>query len=109
MEISTKLKIGPGLFFPHTVGTVLGAARIGKNCTIYQGVTVGAKNIDFVYNEKNRPIIGDNVLIAAGAKILGGITIGNNVIIAANSVVLDSVPDNCIIGGIPAKIIKELT
>jgi serine O-acetyltransferase len=108
IEISTKLKIGSGLFFPHTVGTVLGAKTIGINCTIYQGVTLGAKNIDLIYNPENRPSIGDNVLIAAGAKVLGGITIGNNVTIAANAVVLNSVPDNCIVAGIPAKVIKEL-
>lgn len=72
---------------------------IGKNCTIRQGVTIGNKNaLDDV------PIIGDNVDIGAGAKILGKIRVGNNVSIGANAVVIHDVPDNCIAVGVPARI-----
>lgn len=76
-------------------------AIIGENCMIESCVTIGGKS-----NHKNLPVIGDNVFIGTGAKILGDIKIGNNVIVGANAVVVKSVPDNCIVAGIPAKIIK---
>lgn len=78
--------------------------KIGRNCTLRQGVTIGNKN-----REDDCPVIGDNCDIGAGAKILGAIHIGNNVTIGANAVVVKDVPDNCIVGGIPAKIIKMRT
>jgi len=77
-------------------------AVIGDNVTIAQCVTIGGRS-----KKKNVPIIGNNVYIGAGAKILGDIIIGNNVIIGANSVVLIDVPDNSVVAGIPAKIIKR--
>lgn len=107
IEISLRCDIGPGLIFPHTFGTVIGAARIGKNALIYHGVTLGAKKMDLNYDESTRPIVGENVTIGSGAKILGGIHIGNNATIGANAVVLKSVPDNVMVGGIPAKIIRS--
>lgn len=107
VEVSLRCEIGSGLIFPHTFGIVIGASRIGKNALIYHGVTLGAKKMDLNYDESTRPIIGDNVTIGAGAKVLGGIHVGNNVIIGANAVVLRSVPDNVMVGGIPAKIIKK--
>lgn len=107
IEIATTCKIGPGLFLPHTHGTVIGAISIGKNATIYQGVTLGAKDLDFTYDAAHRPIIGDAVFLGAGAKVLGGLTLGNNVTVAANAVLLESVPDDVVVGGIPAKIIKH--
>lgn len=106
IEIAVSCRIGPGLFFPHTHGTVIGAYRIGCNAVIYQGVTVGAKNLDFTYDEMHRPILGDNVILGAGSKILGGINVGSNVTVAANAVLLISAPDSCVVGGIPAKILK---
>ncbi|AOE82332.1 serine acetyltransferase [Pseudomonas lurida] len=106
IEIAVACKIGPGLFFPHTHGTVIGAFTIGKNAVIYQGVTVGAKDLDFTYDAAHRPCIGDNVLLGAGAKVLGGIELGHGVTVAANAVLLSSVPDNVVVGGIPAKILK---
>ncbi|MBU0484129.1 MAG: glycosyltransferase [Proteobacteria bacterium] len=107
-EISSKCSVGPGLCFPHTLGSVIGAARIGKNALIYHGVTIGANYMDLGYRLDKRPLIGDNVTLGAGAKILGGVTIGNNVIVGANAVVVDSLPDNVVVGGIPAKIIRRL-
>ena len=102
-----RCEIGPGLCFPHTVGTVIGALRIGRDAVIYHGVTLGAKEMDFGYDSKARPIIGDNVVIGSGAKVLGGITIGNNVIVGANAVVVESVPDNVVVGGVPAHILRH--
>ena len=106
IEIGLQCEIGAGLYIPHPVGTVIGANKIGENVTILQGVTLGAKAIDIGYLPENRPTIGNNVTIGAGAKILGGIVIGNNVIIGANAVVTKSLPDNVVAVGIPAKIIR---
>jgi serine O-acetyltransferase len=106
IEIAVACRIGPGLFFPHTHGTVIGAYRIGKNAVIYQGVTVGARDLDFAYDEEHRPVLGDDVLLGAGAKVLGGISLGDSVTVAANAVLLMSVPDHCVVGGVPAKILK---
>lgn len=77
-------------------------AIIGKNCMISSCVTIGGRS-----NFKDVPIIGDNVYIGTGAKILGNIKIGNNVIIGANSVVINDIPSNTIVAGVPAKVIKE--
>jgi serine O-acetyltransferase len=107
MEISMRCEIGPGLYFPHTAGTVIGAWRVGKNAVIYHQATLGAKEMDLGYSKEKRPTIGDNVVIGSGAKVLGGITVGNNVIIGANAVVTRSVPDNVVVGGIPARILKK--
>jgi serine O-acetyltransferase len=108
IEISLRCKIGEGLYLPHTVGTVVGANKIGRNVVIFQGVTIGAKELDFVVTPEQRPSIGDNVTIGSGAKVLGGIEIGNNVTIGANAVVTKSLPDNVIAAGIPARIIRTL-
>jgi serine O-acetyltransferase len=107
IEIAVACKVGPGLFFPHTQGTVIGAVSIGKNAVIYQGVTLGAKDMDFTFDSLHRPVVGDNVVVGAGAKVLGGIALGDNVIVAANSVLLMSVPADVVVAGIPAKIVKE--
>jgi len=107
LEISPKCDIGPGLFLPHTYGTVLGAWRIGENVTIFQGVTLGAKSVDMGFNSGLRPDIGDHVVIGAGAKILGGIRIGDRVTIGANAVVLADVPPYDTVVGIPARSIKK--
>lgn len=80
---------------------VNGKAKIGKNLTIYPGVTVGGAKTGV-------PSIGDNVFLGLGSKVFGGITIGNNVIVAPNAVVVKDVPDNCVVAGVPAKIIKKI-
>ena len=81
VEIAMRCEIGPGLCFPHTFGIVIGARRIGRNATIYHEVTLGAKEMDMLYDPVKRPLVGNNVTIGAGAKILGGIEIGDNVIV----------------------------
>lgn len=104
LEVSPKVQIGGGLFLPHTVGTVLGAERIGDNCTIMQGVTLGASDTDLGFTASTRPSIGNSVLIGAGAKVLGGVTIGDHARIGANAVVLQDVPANALAVGVPAII-----
>lgn len=103
IEIHPGAKIGKGLFIDHGSGVVIGeTTEIGDYVTVYQGVTLGGTGKE---KGKRHPTIGDNVLISAGAKILGSITIGNNVKVGAGSVVLNPVPDNCTVVGIPGKII----
>lgn len=108
IEIAMRCEIGDGVYFPHTVGTVIGAQLIGRNAVIYHGVTFGAKEIDLDYKENQRPVVGDNVIVGAGAKVLGGISIGDNVIIGANAVVVDSIQSDVLVGGIPAKILRQI-
>lgn len=91
--------IGGGLIIQHGFSTIINAKKIGKNCHIYQQVTIG-------YNGVQAPIIGNNVRICCGPKVIGGIRVGNNVVIGANAVVCKDVPDNVIVGGVPAKVIK---
>jgi serine O-acetyltransferase len=102
IEVTPRCKIGPGLMIPHTVGTVIGAYEIGENFTIFQNVTLGATYADLAFDSNSRPIVGDNVLIGAGAKVLGNIEIGSNTIIAANSLVIESIPKNAFAIGVPA-------
>jgi serine O-acetyltransferase len=104
LEVSPKVSIGGGLLLPHTVGTVLGAARIGNNCTIMQGVTLGTTEPEVGYTPDLRPTIGDGVLIGAGAKILGGVIVGDYAKIGANAVVVSDVPPHCTAVGVPATI-----
>jgi serine O-acetyltransferase len=103
IEIAVRCPIGRGLFFPHTQGTVIGAWSIGANATIFQGVTLGAKELDFSYTEASRPKLGDGITIGSGAKVLGGLTLGDGVRVGANSVVLGSFPDGVLLVGAPAR------
>jgi serine O-acetyltransferase len=103
ISIPAEAEIGKGLRIHHFGGVILHShVKMGDHCTLYHEVTLGDKG-----GSGEPPTVGDNVLIGAGAKILGAITIGNNVIIGANAVVIESVPDNAIVGGVPAKIIGE--
>ena len=106
IEIAVRCPIGKGLFFPHTQGTVIGAWSIGDNVTIFQGVTLGAKELDFSYQESSRPTVGNGVTIGAGAKIIGGIFLGLNSRVGANAVVLKDVASGSLVVGIPAKVIE---
>jgi serine O-acetyltransferase len=103
LEIGLDCEIGPGLYFPHTSGTVIGAKRIGANAVIYHNVTVGAKTPDLSYDAELRPEIGNDAFLGAGAKILGPIVLEDGVVVAANCVVVGSVPANCMVAGIPGK------
>lgn len=105
LSYKTGIQIPPGTFGKglqiYHYGSIIvnQNAYIGDNATIYAGVVIGAK-------PSGNPKIGDNCFIGAGAKILGGIKIGNNVTIAPNAVVTKDVPDNAVVAGVPAKIIK---
>ena len=97
--------VGPGLYLPHIEGGVIvNCMVIGRNCKINSGVVVGSKN-----DNTQIAVIGENVELAVGCKVIGKVSIGNNVIVAPNAVVVDDVPDNCIVGGVPAKIIKRIS
>lgn len=104
LEVPSRLEIGLGLVIPHPFGSILGAGRIGTNVTIYQQVTLGATLADFGFDTKSRPTVEDNVIITAGAKILGSVRLGHGSIIGANAVVITDVPPNSIAVGVPAVI-----
>ena len=102
IEIYYSAVIGKGVKINHGIGTVVGArVVIGSNCLIHQGVTFGDK-------DGHRPLIGDNVTVYAGAKIIGNVSVGDNAVIGANSVVLKDVPPNSTAAGIPARILSRL-
>lgn len=103
IEIHPGAKIGEGLFIDHGMGVVIGeTAAIGNNVTLYQGVTLGGTGKE---KGKRHPTIGDHVMIAAGAKILGSFRVGDNAKIGAGAVVLKEVPPNCTVVGVPGRIV----
>jgi len=108
VECASQTSIGPGLYFPHTGGIVIGAASIGARCVIYHQVTLGAKIIDMPFTVDLRPSIGNDVTIAAGAKVLGGITVHDRSVVAANAVVTSDVAAGTVVGGVPASTIKVI-
>ncbi len=104
LEVPARLAIGPGLVLPHTLGTIIGAGYVGQNVTIFQQVTLGAKLADFAYDFAQRPQIGNDVVIAAGAKVLGPVNLGDGAVIGANAVVLSDVPAGALAVGVPAVV-----
>lgn len=105
IEIHPGAKIGKGLFIDHGAGVVIGeTTEIGDYCTLYQNVTLGGTGKD---TGKRHPTLGNNVLVGAGARVLGPMKIGDNSKIAANAVVLEEVPPNCTAVGVPARVVKR--
>lgn len=98
--LSADLPVGGGLMFAHFNCIFIGAESVGKNLTVYQGCTIGA------VHGKGAPTIGDNVLMYAGSKIVGKVHVGNNVVIGANAVVVNDVPDNAVVVGVPARVVS---
>lgn len=107
IEIHPGATIGKRLFIDHGTGVVIGETTIiGDDCILYQGVTLGGVGTG-KHTVKRHPTLKNNVMISAGAKIIGNVEIGNNSIVGANSVVLKDVPDNCTVVGIPGRIVRE--
>jgi serine O-acetyltransferase len=104
IDYTAKCNIGYGLQIPHPHGTVIGAISVGNNVTIFQGVTIGCKFVDYNFTLTARPRIGNNVILGAGAVVLGGISIGDSSTIAPNSLVLEDVKENLVMMGVPAVI-----
>lgn len=105
IEIHPGATIGNGLFIDHGSGVVIGETTIiGDNCTIYQGATLGGTGKQ---TGKRHPTLGDGVMVGAGAKVLGPVTIGNNSKIAAGAVVLSNIPENSTAVGIPARVVRQ--
>ncbi|MEN6371099.1 MAG: serine O-acetyltransferase [Armatimonadota bacterium] len=102
IEIHPGAVIGNGFFIDHGMGVVIGeTAEIGENCLLYHGVTLGGVSLE---KKKRHPTLGNNVVIACGAKVLGAITIGDNARIGANAVVLKDVPADSTVVGVPGRI-----
>ncbi|AEG93779.1 serine O-acetyltransferase [Ramlibacter tataouinensis] len=105
VEIHPGAKIGDGVFIDHGMGVVIGeTAEIGDGCTIYQGVTLGGTSL--TKGAKRHPTLGRNVVVGAGAKVLGGFTVGDNAAVGSNAVVTKPVPAGATAVGIPARIIQ---
>jgi len=105
ISISYKTQIGSGFYIGHFGGIFINhKAVVGKNCNISQQVTIGRTNRG---GRKGTPVIGDNVYIGPGAKVIGNVHVGNNVAIGANCVVTKDIPDNSVVVGIPGKVISS--
>jgi serine O-acetyltransferase len=105
IEIHPGAKLGEGLFIDHGMGVVIGeTAEVGNNVTLYQGVTLGGTGKE---KGKRHPTVGNNVVIATGAKVLGSFKVGDNSKIGAGSVVLSEVPPNSTVVGIPGKVVVK--
>ncbi len=105
IEIHPGATIGRRLVIDHGHGVVIGeTAVVGDDCLIYQGVTLGGTGKDV---GKRHPTIGNNVMISSGAKVLGPFKVGDNSRIAAGAVVLEEVPPNCTVVGVPARVVRQ--
>lgn len=105
IEIHPGATIGKGFFIDHGMGVVIGeTAEIGEDCLIYHGVTLGGTSLE---KKKRHPTLGNNVVIGAGAKVLGDINLGDNVQVGANAVVLKDVPANSVVVGIPGRVVVQ--
>jgi serine O-acetyltransferase len=103
IEIHPGAKIGEGLFIDHGMGLVIGeTAEIGNNCSLFQGVTLGGTS---TRRTKRHPTLGDNVVVGAGARLIGAIHVGDNARIGAGSVVVTSVPENATVVGVPGHVV----
>ena len=105
IEIHPGAKIGKGLFIDHGMGVVIGeTTEIGDNCTLYQGVTLGGTGKE---TGKRHPTLGDNVMVGAGARVLGPFKIGSGTKVASGAVVLEEIPEDSTAVGIPARVVRK--
>jgi len=104
IEIHPAAKIGEGLFIDHGMGVIIGeTAELGRNVTLFQGVTLGGTGKE---KGKRHPTLGDNVMVGAGAKILGSFTVGDGALVGSNAVVLHPLPANATAVGVPAEVVR---
>jgi serine O-acetyltransferase len=103
VHVHRESDVGPGLVIHNFSCIMILAKRIGHSCTVNQGVTVGS------IRGTGWPVIGNNVYLGAGCKVMGGVTVGDNVVVSANSLVVTDVPDNCTVMGVPARVISRDT
>lgn len=104
IEIHPGARIGRGLFIDHGSGVIIGeTAVLGENVTLYQGVTLGGTGKE---QGKRHPTLEDNVMVSAGAKVIGSFTVGKNSKIGAGSVVIEEVPPNCTVVGVPGRVVR---
>lgn len=104
ISISSTATIGDGLYIGHFGGIFINAsARVGRNCSIGTGVTIGTRGL----GRRGAPVIGDNVFIGVGAKVLGAVTVGSNSRIGANAVVINDVPEGATAVGVPARVVNK--
>lgn len=105
IEIHPGAQIGSGFFIDHGMGVVIGeTAQVGNNVTLYHGVTLGGTSLN---KGKRHPTLGNNVVVGAGAKILGAITVGDDTRVGANAVVVRSVPSNSVVVGVPGQAVRR--
>ncbi len=105
VEIHPGAELGPGLFIDHGMGVVIGeTSEVGRNCTLYQGVTLGGTSLQ---HGKRHPTLEDNVIVGAGAGIIGAIVVGANSKVAAGAVVVKDVPPNSTVVGVPGRIVLQ--
>ncbi len=105
IDIHPGAQIGKGFFIDHGIGVIIGETTvIGNNVTLYQGVTLGGTGKE---TGKRHPTLEDNVMVCAGAKVLGSFTVGRNSKIGAGSVVIEEVPPNCTVVGVPGRIVRQ--
>ena len=105
IEIHPGARIGKGLFIDHGSGVIIGETTvIGDNVTLYQGVTLGGTGKE---HGKRHPTLEDNVMVSAGAKVIGSFTVGRNSKIGAGSVVIEEVPPNCTVVGVPGRVVRR--
>lgn len=105
IEIHPAARIGEGVFIDHGMGVIIGeTAIVGDNVTLYQGVTLGGTGKE---RGKRHPTVGNNVVIGAGAKVLGNISIGDNSYIGANAVVIKDIPPNSTVVGVPGRLARQ--
>ncbi|MHB0938806.1 MAG: serine O-acetyltransferase [Armatimonadota bacterium] len=104
IEIHPAAKIGDGLFIDHGMGVIIGeTAELGRNVTLFQGVTLGGTGKE---KGKRHPTLGDNVMVGAGAKVLGSFTVGDNALVGSNAVLLHPLPANATAVGVPAEVVR---
>lgn len=104
VEVPKGCAVGPGLVLPHPGGIVLGSAKIGADVVVFQNVTLGARAFDGVFDRGTRPVIGNGVVIGAGAVVLGPVMVGDGATVAANSLVTRDVPAGATALGVPAEV-----